>query len=339
MDSPPREDADVELPAVAAAAATAAGPSGCPHRPATVHSAASPSAAASPASSERCSDCRVSVDRALLVSQYLREALPPISSPALLVLPSFAPSGQLVLGCDARLPGLPYAQGSCGGKVSGLAARRRVSRLAVQWLRQDRQLQANLMWAVRFNDTDRARQLISMGSDVNEPDALGRTPLHVAASQGYSDMVELLLSLGARPDPQDRRLNTPLHLAVCTSRWAVTQKLLAAGASVWCTNGANMSALQLARGKLNMVLRLKVQGTLDFDKHIEELKAVHDLVKSALGSSAGRTGLATPDTDPASLASVLDQIENLTISAPSLSDVSAELRQMSLTSSGSQEKT
>ena len=35
-----------------------------------------------------------------------------------------------------------------------------------------------------------------------------------------------------------------------------------------------MSALQLARGKLNMVLRLKVKGTLDFDKHIEELRAV-----------------------------------------------------------------
>ena len=87
-------------------------------------------------------------------------------------------------------------------------------------------------------------------------------------------MVELLLRQGARPDPQDRRKNTPLHLAVCTSRWAVTQKLLAAGASVWSTNGANMSALQLARGKLNMVLRLKVKGTLDFDKHIEELRAV-----------------------------------------------------------------
>ena len=46
-------------------------------------------------------------------------------------------------------------------------------------------------------------------------------------------MVDLLLSLGARPDPVDRRQNTPLHLAVCTSRWAVTQKLLAAGANVW----------------------------------------------------------------------------------------------------------
>ena len=94
------------------------------------------------------------------------------------------------------------------------------------------------------------------------------------APQGYADMVELLLGQGARPDPHDRRRNTPLHLAVCTSRWAVTQKLLSAGASVWAPNGANMSALQLARGKLNMVLRLRGKGTLDFDRHIEELHAV-----------------------------------------------------------------
>ena len=45
-------------------------------------------------------------------------------------------------------------------------------------------------------------------------------------------------------------------------------------------------------------------------------------------------------SDPASLAGLLDQIENLSISGGgrlSLSDVSAELRQMSLTSGGDRE--
>ena len=61
-------------------------------------------------------------------------------------------------------------------------------------------------------------------------------------------------------------------------------------------------------------------------------------MKSALGTS--RTMPADAASDPASLASVLDQIENLSISGGnglSLNDVSAELRQMSLTSDGDQE--
>ena len=65
---------------------------------------------------------------------------------------------------------------------------------------------------------------------------------------------------------------------------------------------------------------------------------IHDLVKSALGSSG--TMPADTASDPASLASLMDQIENLSISrqgkSVSLNAVSAELMQMRLTSAGDQ---
>ena len=41
----------------------------------------------------------------------------------------------------------------------------------------------------------------------------GNTPLHLAASNGYKEIVEALIRAGADKDHQDKFGNTPLHMA------------------------------------------------------------------------------------------------------------------------------
>lgn len=61
-----------------------------------------------------------------------------------------------------------------------------------------------LMYLANEGDMDGIRELLDSGVDVNFRDIDGRTALHVAACQGFADVVELLLERGAQVDPEDR---------------------------------------------------------------------------------------------------------------------------------------
>ncbi|KAJ3117933.1 hypothetical protein HDU96_004837 [Phlyctochytrium bullatum] len=70
-----------------------------------------------------------------------------------------------------------------------------------------------------FNDAtfQIAEYLIKNGSNVNERDARGMTPLHYAASNGLTNVVEILLESGAEVDPLDKDGFTPLRYAKCVT--------------------------------------------------------------------------------------------------------------------------
>lgn len=57
------------------------------------------------------------------------------------------------------------------------------------------------------------KKLVSAGSDVNVQDEHGIAPLHIAASAGHSNTVELLVVQGACLDMKDNAGRTPLHYA------------------------------------------------------------------------------------------------------------------------------
>lgn len=98
--------------------------------------------------------------------------------------------------------------------------------------------------AVRNGNTERVRQLLDSGSDVNARDAskaaelfhggkrLEYTPLHWAAYLGDLEMVELLISKGADLDAVDPSYGTPLHLAAEQAHVEVVEFLLGSGAQV-----------------------------------------------------------------------------------------------------------
>src|SRR6266566_9930492 len=72
---------------------------------------------------------------------------------------------------------------------------------------------ADLHDAMKAGDVVRARQLLEAGADVNDTDAEGRTPLHVAVIEKRIELVPLLLEKGANVSARTPSGDTPLHLA------------------------------------------------------------------------------------------------------------------------------
>lgn len=68
-----------------------------------------------------------------------------------------------------------------------------------------------LMFLANEGDLDGIREALDSGADVDFRDIDGRTALHVAACQGYANVVELLMRKGADVDTQDRWGSTVLR--------------------------------------------------------------------------------------------------------------------------------
>jgi ankyrin repeat protein len=104
---------------------------------------------------------------------------------------------------------------------------------------------------------DTAKAAIELGADVNAVNGAGDAALHMAATQGYTAVVQLLLDHGARADVANQAGDTALHNAAAKGRDAVIQLLVDKGASVDVKNGKGQSALALStlprgRGAANL---------------------------------------------------------------------------------------
>lgn len=70
-----------------------------------------------------------------------------------------------------------------------------------------------MIQAIISNRIYQVKKLIAEGDDVNQKDAERRSPLHLAAFVGSSEITSLLLKNGARVNARDKELVTPLHRA------------------------------------------------------------------------------------------------------------------------------
>jgi len=75
----------------------------------------------------------------------------------------------------------------------------------------------------------------------------GLTALHLAATMGHEDMVELLIERGADVNGRDASGSTPLHHAAAGGNKAVVELLLAKGADVNARDNKNRTPLYLAK--------------------------------------------------------------------------------------------
>lgn len=95
---------------------------------------------------------------------------------------------------------------------------------------------------VRRRDMDWIRFLYFKGADVNLTGTDGSTPLLLAATQGYTEAVEMLLEMKARPDIKNRQGETALIKAVQARDLASVKALLEAGANPDQTDNTGVSA-------------------------------------------------------------------------------------------------
>jgi len=93
-------------------------------------------------------------------------------------------------------------------------------------------LQRDIFRAVESGNTDKIRELIKKGADVDATDYLKNTPLFFAAEQNKKEIVEILISAGACVDFRNDLGETPLWSAVCRESWDAAKVIIANGADV-----------------------------------------------------------------------------------------------------------
>ncbi|XP_065211932.1 ankyrin repeat domain-containing protein 54-like [Planococcus citri] len=111
----------------------------------------------------------------------------------------------------------------------------------------------HLCKAVLTNQLGFVSTLLDHGVSPNCFDEHRRSPLHLAVSKGYCEMVQLLLDRGADPNIKDGLGNSCLHLAACTNNVEMAFALIKGGASVDAVDIRGRSPVQLAQSKLRIL--------------------------------------------------------------------------------------
>lgn len=104
-----------------------------------------------------------------------------------------------------------------------------------------------LFLASREGKEEIAAMLIAHRAKVNEPDIVGKTPLHIAVEGRHQNIVELLLNNGASLLAKDMLGRTPLHQSSIEGYLKITELLLAGGARANEKDKAGKTPLDYAR--------------------------------------------------------------------------------------------
>jgi hypothetical protein len=118
-----------------------------------------------------------------------------------------------------------------------------------------------LVNAILNDRTERVKQLIDEGADINEKGKDNFTPLHWAAYYGKTEMVKILLSKGAEVNVRSETYGTPLTLAAQYGFTDTVKALLEKGADVNITDAHGRTALSYAEAEKNMVLIQLLTGS------------------------------------------------------------------------------
>lgn len=140
--------------------------------------------------------------------------------------------------------------------------------------------------ATLIGDKTAVMQHIDAGTDLNQADAYGSTPLSIAATFGRSQLAHLLLKAGADTETVNKQGSTPLHIAALMGRIDIVRDLLKQGANRYAINSTGSTAFdivaipfesdlplygQLSAGLAPLGLRLDYAQVKEFRPQIAEL--------------------------------------------------------------------
>jgi CubicO group peptidase (beta-lactamase class C family) len=110
---------------------------------------------------------------------------------------------------------------------------------------------ATLPIAVLTGDLEAIQRHIVLGSDLNQRDDFGSTPLVIASVFDKPDVAEALLAAGADPTLVDANGSNALHIAAFLGRRSVVRALLDAGADRYLRSATGSTAYDYAAAPLD----------------------------------------------------------------------------------------
>lgn len=197
-----------------------------------------------------------------------------------------------------------------------------------------------LLEAIRQADAPAVSSLLSEGADPNAAQGDGLSALHIAAEEGYVEIVRVLLDAGARVDARTLLSDyTPLHLASQNARADVVRALVEGEADVAASSGTTgATPLHLAARALKgeEVVRILLESGAPADARESAAGQTPLMFASAFGRAAAVRELLGHGAIPALASEVVDALEEVFIddaAETKLRDALGQIREDSPTGS------
>ena len=154
----------------------------------------------------------------------------------------------------------------------------------------DKHMETPLNVAIRARLLDNVKKLCD-DMTVNMKNSKDETPLHIASSLGYYEIVEFLVEAGANQYCIDNVGNTPLHNAVIKKHKECVRILLDCESDIMARNFENQSPYSLSTGEIATIMKIYLDRNSDrikaqpMDKMPRSTKATPSRLKNKLSPS------------------------------------------------------
>ncbi|KAK1370794.1 Potassium channel [Heracleum sosnowskyi] len=136
-------------------------------------------------------------------------------------------------------------------------------------VKREAELATQVNSAAYYGDLLQLKGLIRAGADPNKKDYSGRSPLHIAATRGYEDIMLFLIQESVDVNIIDNYGNTPLFEAIKGGHDHVASLLIKEGAILKIDDAGTFLCTTVARGNVNFIKMALSSGvdpnSIDYD--------------------------------------------------------------------------
>ncbi|KAI9174634.1 hypothetical protein LWI28_020378 [Acer negundo] len=172
------------------------------------------------------------------------------------------------------------------GKDSNLQSKIEDSDITLYIEKPESELATRLNCAANDGDFYRLKRLVGVGADPKKTDYDGRSPLHIAASKGYEDIIHFLIEKGVDVNISDKLGNTPLLEAIKNGNDRVASALAKAGASLTIDDAGGFLCTTVARRELDLLKRVLANGINPNSKNYDHRTPLHVAASEGLYAMA-----------------------------------------------------